>query len=67
MRRVCTSARNDALLRGGAVLDGFRSLLQRPDEVLLIDLDAVLGQLEEIAPSELRPWAQALSARYRDI
>lgn len=64
---VCTSANNAALLDGGKALDGFRSLLQRPEAVLLIDVDALLARVEAIAPPELRAWATALSARYRGI
>jgi hypothetical protein len=64
---VCTSANNAALLDRGKVLDGFRSLLRRPEAVHLIDLDALLSHVELIAPSELGTWATELSARYRGI
>jgi len=64
---VCTSASNAALLDGGKALDGFRSLLRRPEAILLIDVDALLAHVEAIAPPELGPWAAALSARYRGI
>lgn len=64
---VCTSANNTALLKGGKVLDGFRSLLRRPEAIHLIDLDALLEQVETAAPPELRTWATELSARYRGI
>jgi hypothetical protein len=64
---VCTSTNNKALLGRGEVLDGFRSLLRRPDAVHLIPLDELLGSVEAIAPSELRVWAAGLSARYRAI
>jgi hypothetical protein len=64
---VCTSANNAALLEGGKVLDGFRSLLRRPEAIHLIDLDALLARVEAAAPPELGPWATQLSARYREI
>jgi hypothetical protein len=64
---VCTSAKNDELLEGGKVLGGFRSLLQRPDAIHLVDLDALLARVEDIAPPELHAWAAGLSARYRGI
>lgn len=64
---VCTSANNDALLKGDEVIDGFRALLRSPESVILIDLDALLARLEAIAPPALKPWASALSARYRGI
>ena len=49
------------------MLDGFRSLLRRPESVSLIDLDALLERTEAAAPPELRAWATELSARYRGI
>jgi hypothetical protein len=64
---VCTSANNVALLQNGKVLDGFRSLLRRPEAVHFIDLDALLAHVESIAPPALGGWASALSARYRGI
>jgi len=64
---VCTSVNNDALLEGGAVLDSFRSLLRRPEAIQLIDLDTLLARVEAVAPTDLGPWANALSARYRGI
>jgi hypothetical protein len=64
---VCTSANNAALLEREKVLDGFRSLLRRPQAVHLIDLDALLTHVKLIAPSELGIWATKLSARYRGI
>lgn len=64
---VCSSANNAALLQGGTALDGFRSLLRRPEAILLIDVDALLAHIEAIAPAELGAWATALSARYRGI
>lgn len=64
---VCTAANNDALLEGGKVLEGFRSLLRRPEAVFLIDLDALLARVEEVAPADLAAWARALSTRYRGI
>lgn len=64
---VCTSANNTALLDGGNVLDGFRSLLQRPEAIHLIDLDGLLARIEAIVPAELGAWATMLSARYREI
>ena len=64
---VCTSANNPALLDGSKALDGFRSLLRRPEALLSIDVDALLAHVEAIAPPELGDWATALSARYRGI
>jgi len=64
---VCASPNNSALLEGGVVLDGFRSLLRRPEAVHFIDLDALLAQVEAVAPADLGPWANALSTRYRGI
>lgn len=64
---VCTSARNDALLVKGDVMGRFGALLQRPDSVLLIDLDELLASVAAAAPPDLAPWATALSARYRGI
>jgi hypothetical protein len=64
---VCTSANNAALLDGGRALDGFRSLLQRPEAIHLIDLDELLARIEDIAPADLGAWASMLSVRYRGI
>jgi len=64
---VCTSVNNTALLRGGEVLDSFRSLLRRPKAIQLIDLEALLAHVEAIAPPELGTWAVELCARYRGI
>jgi hypothetical protein len=63
---VCASSKNEKLLEKGAVLDGFRGLLRRPEAVHQIDLDALLRFLEDVSPNELRRWAEALSKRYRD-
>jgi hypothetical protein len=64
---VCSSTKNTPLLDGGKMLDGFRSLLQRPEAIHLIDLDGLLARIEAIAPAELGAWAATLSARYRGI
>lgn len=64
---VCSSPRNTALLGGGEVLDGFRSLLRQPQSVQLIDLELLLERTELVAPAELREWAQRLAARYHHI
>jgi hypothetical protein len=64
---VCASPNNESLLQGGVVLDEFRSLLQHPDRVHLIDLDALLRHVQTVAPPELGTWAMALSERYGDI
>jgi hypothetical protein len=64
---VCASPNNDILLKGGKVLDGFRSLLRHPEAVHLMDLDALLARIKENAPADLAAWARTLSARYRGI
>jgi len=64
---VCSSSANDALLGGGEVLDGFRTLLRQPDAVTLIDLDELLTRIEAVAPPDLAVWAAALRARYAGI
>jgi PD-(D/E)XK nuclease superfamily protein len=64
---VCSSSRNTALLGGGEVLDGFRSLLRQRQSVQLIDLDLLLERTELVASAELREWSQRLVARYHHI
>jgi hypothetical protein len=64
---VCSSAQNDALLDGGDVLEGFKALLREPDKVSLIDLEALLAQLQRAVPPELSDWADALVLRYAGI
>jgi hypothetical protein len=64
---VCTSENNAALLKGGKVIDGFRSLLRRPEAFHLIDLDALLARIEAVAPAELGRWATGLAARFGGI
>lgn len=64
---VCTSPRNTALLGGGEVLEGFKSLLAAPDTVSLVDLDALLKHVETCVPEDLAGWAGSLRARYADI
>lgn len=64
---VCTSERNNALLRNGEVLDGFRTLLRDPDSVRSIDLDALLDRVREVAPADMAAWVEGLRGRYGGI
>jgi len=60
---VCVSPRNEALGAKPA-LDELRAHLRAPDSVALIDLDALLLRLGEVAPPELRGWGREMGERY---
>lgn len=64
---VCSSSLNSALLGDGEVLDGFKALLQAPDAVSLLDLDALLAHAQRSVPPALSGWASGLTSRYAGI
>jgi hypothetical protein len=63
---VCASTENDALLRKGAVLDGFRALLTSPRTAGMLGLDALIDRVATVAGEE-SAWAGGLRARYGRI
>jgi len=66
---VCAPIGNEALLRGGVVLDEFRRILAEPTTFLMLPLDALLERVAGLAERErpLRPWSAGLMARYSRI
>lgn len=63
---VCAAAQNEALLKSGAVLDGFKSLVKDPDTVRFVSLDALLAAIQGHAPPG-NAWATGLCQRYMNI
>ncbi|MCK6576111.1 hypothetical protein L6V77_34085 [Myxococcota bacterium] len=63
---VCASGDNEALLRGGRVLDDFRALLREPHTVGLLPLDGLIDRIGEVA-GEGSEWARGLRRRYGRI
>lgn len=63
MLLVCAPADNDALLRGGRVIDDFRAVLRAPDSVGLLALDGLIDWIAEVA-GEGSAWARGLRGRY---
>lgn len=60
---VCASGDNDALLRGGRMLDDFRALLREPGTVGLLPLDGLIDRVGEVA-GEGSERARGLRRRY---
>jgi hypothetical protein len=54
---------NDALLRGGRVLDDFRARLREPGTVGLLPLDGLIDRIGEVA-GQGSEWARGLRGRY---
>ena len=63
---VLAPARNDALLRGGAVLDSFRALLTQRDTAGLLALDDLIRAIAALG-SGPAGWIDGIKARYADI
>lgn len=66
---VCAPPRNEALLRGGEILEQFRRLLAEPTTLVFLSLDDVLEQIAGLAQLEprLAAWSEGLRARYLHI
>jgi hypothetical protein len=63
---VCAPLANEALLRGGRLLEEFRSLLRSPETVGMLPLDALIDQIAvEVGGSSA--WATGLRLRYGGI
>lgn len=63
---VCAPERNDALLRGGSVISGFRALLTRPDTAGFLSLDAVIASISSVG-SGPAGWIEGITGRYAGI
>jgi hypothetical protein len=63
---VCAPGDNDALLRGGRVLDDFRALLREPGTVGLLLLDGLIDPIDEVAGGRSE-WALGLRDHYARI
>lgn len=63
---VLAPARNEALLRGGAVLSSFRAILSNPDTAGFLALDDVIASVVA-SGSGPAGWIDGITARYADI
>ena len=67
MMGVVAPADSDTLLRGGEILDRFRSYLSAPDSLVFLPLEALLERLVEEAAdtgADWSAWAEKLQERY---
>lgn len=61
---VCAPPGNPSFHAAGETISAFRDLVQRPEDVLTIEVDALVAQISKSIPAELTKWADALERRY---